>query len=108
MDAVAHWYARSGDNGVSDYEDFGPLPPEIAEAIEADANFDLWPDNEASFVLFTRLQTQWRTGMSGATGLDYHGVGAAVRMMGKPMTPELFSDVQLMERAALIAMQKKK
>lgn len=45
--------------------------------------------------------------MSGATGLDYHGVGAAIQMMGKTMTPELFSDLQLMERAALIAMQRK-
>lgn len=57
--------------------------------------------------MFTRIQTQWRTGMSGATGLDYHGVGAAVQMMGKTMTPELFSDLQLMERAALQAMQRK-
>ena len=45
--------------------------------------------------------------MNGATGLDYHGVGEAVRMMGKAMTPELFSDIQLMERAALQAMQRK-
>ena len=83
------------------------MPPEIAAAIEADADFDLWPENEPSFTLFTKIQTQWRTGMSGATGLDYHGVGAAVQMMGKAMTPELFSDIQLMERAALKAMQRK-
>ena len=82
------------------------MPPEIAAAIEADFHFDLWPDNEASFVVFTRIQTQWRTGMSGATGFDYHGVGAAVQMMGKTMTPDLFSDIQLMERAALKAMAK--
>lgn len=82
------------------------MPPEIAEAIEADSNFDLWPDNEASFVLFTRIQTQWRTGMSGATGFDYPGVCAAVQMMGKTMTPDMFSDIQLMERTALKAMAK--
>ncbi|MCK9994509.1 MAG: hypothetical protein Dbin4_03029 [Alphaproteobacteria bacterium] len=82
------------------------MPPEIAEAIEADADFDLWPDNEMPFNIFTRIQTQWRVGMSGATGLDYHGVGAAIQMMGKTMTPELFSDIQLMERAALQAMQR--
>ncbi|MCK9994410.1 MAG: hypothetical protein Dbin4_02930 [Alphaproteobacteria bacterium] len=84
------------------------MPPEIAEAIEADADFDLWPENELPFHLFTRIQTQWRTGMSGATGLDYHGVGAAIQMMGETMTPELFSDIQLMERAALKSMQAKK
>ena len=83
------------------------MPPEIAEAIEADADFDLWPDNEKPFNIFTRIQTQWRVSVSGATGLDYHGVGEAVRMMGMAMTPELFSDIQLMERAALRAMQRK-
>lgn len=83
------------------------MPPEIAAAIEADADFDLWPENEPSFTLFTNIQTQWRVGMNGASGLDYHGVGAAVQMMGKTMTPELFSDIQIMERAALKAMQRK-
>ena len=83
------------------------MPPEIAAAIEADADFDLWPENEPSFTLFTRIQSQWRIGMNGASGLDYPGVAAAVQMMGKAMTPELFADVQLMERAALQAMQRK-
>lgn len=84
------------------------MPPEMAAMIDADADFDLWPDNDESFTIFTSIQTQWRVGMSGATGFDYPGVASAVQMMGQTMTPELFSDIQIMERAALDAMRDKK
>lgn len=36
----------------------------------------LWPDNVTAWQCWCAVQTQWRVGMSGATGLDYAGVRA--------------------------------
>jgi hypothetical protein len=36
----------------------------------------LWPDNVVAWGCWQRVQTQWRVGMGGATGLDYAGVRA--------------------------------
>lgn len=42
----------------------------------------LWPQNVASWQAWQAVQTQWRSGMSGATGLDYAGVRAALDELG--------------------------
>ena len=34
----------------------------------------LWPDNLKNWHYWQSVQTQWRVGMGGATGLDYAGV----------------------------------
>jgi hypothetical protein len=36
----------------------------------------LWPDNVTAWRCWQELQTQWRVGVAGATGLDYAGVAA--------------------------------
>ncbi len=36
----------------------------------------LWPDNQRAWDCWLALQTQWRIGHQGATGLDYAGVRA--------------------------------
>ena len=36
----------------------------------------LWPCNVSTWVHWNEVQTQWRVGMGGATGLDYAGVRA--------------------------------
>lgn len=36
----------------------------------------LWPDNVLAWQCWLDVQTQWRTGMGGPTGLDYAGVRA--------------------------------
>lgn len=36
----------------------------------------LWPDNVVAWNCWQNVQTQWRVGMGGATGLDYAGVRA--------------------------------
>jgi len=48
--------------------------------------FEVWPDNVEMLNLFMRIQTQWRSGVNGITGLDYKG---------------WFDDLQAMETAAL-------
>lgn len=75
---------------------------------EADV-IEVFPENWDSVQFFVRLQTQWRVGMGGATGLDYTAVLALLRTLRLPRerADELFADVQLMERAALAAMHKK-
>lgn len=71
--------------------------------------FWLWPENRAVFELWQRLQTQWRVGMAGATGLSYPGVSVVMRHMGfrQGRADEAFALVQVMERAALTAWREK-
>ena len=44
----------------------------------------LWPENQAAWAAWQDLQTQWRAGMAGATGLDYAGVRAWLDESGLP------------------------
>jgi hypothetical protein len=68
----------------------------------------LLPEAEPVIDLYAAVQTQWRVGMAGATGLDYAGVEAAARLRGTPMDPETFSGLQVCEHAALTAMAERR
>ena len=73
----------------------------------ADIPIEVWPENWPTFLLFSRLSTQWRIGMAGPTGLDY---SALYPLLDKVATSsdewdEIFEDVRVMERAALDAMR---
>lgn len=64
----------------------------------------LWPENVDTFNIWCKLQTQWRVGMSGASGLDYTAVAAYLRdVVGvkKKDLPERFEEIRAMEVAAL-------
>lgn len=63
----------------------------------------LWPENRDAWGLWLALQTQWRTGMAGATGLDYTALQATLGLMGikKKLWPELFQLIRAMEIATL-------
>jgi hypothetical protein len=77
---------------------------EATEPLELDETFALWPECLRVFNLWISVQTQWRiSGMGGATGLDYAGVEACMRMRGVHKTEwvSVFADLQVMERAAL-------
>jgi len=65
--------------------------------------FWLWPENEAAFNFWLAIQTQWNASMAGATGLNYPGVEACMRLRGlkKKSRQELFLSIQMMERACL-------
>lgn len=67
---------------------------------------ELWPENKAAFDLFVSLQTQWRHGFSGPTGLDYSPL---FRLMDDMcLTGEsrkkMFQDIQHCESVALKTM----
>jgi hypothetical protein len=71
-----------------------PVPPPPA--------LELWAENVAVVALFNQLQSQWRTGMSGATGLDYAALPPRYRPgHGGRMGARRFEQLQVMEQAAL-------
>lgn len=69
----------------------------------------MWPENWPIFTLFCSLQTQWRVGMGGATGLDYSALYPLLDRVAKSSDEwdEMFSDIQLLEREALAVMNEK-
>ena len=73
--------------------------------------FEVWPENWPQFNLFCAVQTQWRVGMGGATGLDYTAVFATMDRLHMDKTDAerdaMFCDLQAMERIALEEMTKK-
>jgi hypothetical protein len=75
----------------------------------ADEPVEVWPDNERAYFLFAQLQTQWRVGAGGATGLDYNTLFHKMdRMRLEPDEyDELEADIRTMEFAALEAMNEK-
>lgn len=69
----------------------------------------VWPDNWLPIRVFQSLSTQWRTGMSGPTGLDYAVLPAVMQLEGvrKKDRADLFDCVRAMEGAALSVIHKK-
>lgn len=68
--------------------------------------FWLWPENAAAFAVWQELQTQWRVGMGGATGMDYAGVRAYLDECGPEPGEErraLFASIRACENACLYA-----
>lgn len=72
--------------------------------------FDVWPDNWQALDVFMAMGTQWRTGMGGATGLDYGVLPDVMSLRGvrKAERPEVFDWVRLMEGEALSQMRESK
>jgi hypothetical protein len=95
---------------------FTPAPSEheLAAAGLTAADYDgdpveVWPDSQPAYFLFIQLQTQWRVGAGGATGLDYNTLYHKMdRMRLEPDDYEdLEADIRVMEYAALDAMSSK-
>lgn len=65
----------------------------------------LWPCNVEAWGHWRQVQTQWRTGMSGATGLDYAGVSAYLTeqgvVQGTQERKEIFEGLRAAEAATL-------
>lgn len=87
-------------------KDEGPPANAFLAALAAQAKeqcVEVWPENHAAFNLFYSLRTQWRVGMAGPTGLDYAAVYPLLDRAAKDPQEwdEMFSDIQVMEGAAL-------
>jgi hypothetical protein len=63
----------------------------------------LWPCNVATWQHWQAVQSQWRVGMGGETGLDYAGVRAYLREQGfkRKKRQRLFALLQAAERGHL-------
>lgn len=99
----------SEDDAVSDQTEvasalaaFG-LVQERAEPLHQP--YWLWPENVAPWRCWQAVQTQWRHGASGPTGLDYAGVESWLRLSRTPrrLHRTRLAQVQICERAALDA-----
>ena len=68
---------------------------------------EVWPENWPAWLLFDRLGGQWRVGPNGAYGLDHNVLFARMARMGLSAEEfdQLDDDIQVMELAALSAMQ---
>lgn len=65
----------------------------------------VWPDNWPVLDVFIKCNTQWRTGLNGAYGLDYSVLPWLFEMCSVPDHKQAFKDIQIMERAALDEMR---
>ena len=68
----------------------------------------VWPEHEQAYALFRGLDTQWRVGVNGCTGLDYNILYRDLDRLN--LTPErwdeLRDEVHAIEVAALTEMRK--
>ena len=71
------------------------------------ADFEVWEENWPAVEMFLRVQTQWRTSMSGVIGLDYLAVEWMLRLYGVEDQRSMLEDLQVMEGAALTLINKK-
>jgi hypothetical protein len=69
----------------------------------SEREFFLWPDNVQAWQCWQAVQTQWRVGHAGPTGLDYAGTLAYLRELGLPREErrEAFDGIQACEREQL-------
>lgn len=71
-------------------------------------NFEVWEENWEVLTLFLRLQTQWRIGMNGLTGLDYAATAWILKLYAEEQRHrELLEDLQIMEGAVLETIAKR-
>ena len=70
--------------------------------------FVVWEENWETVEMFLRMQTQWRVGFSGPTGLDYAALDWLCRIYSVEDPAVLFVGLQIMEGAALSCFNKKK
>lgn len=72
--------------------------------------FGVFSDNWLAARVFVMLDTQWRVGFGGPTGLDYGALPIVMRQCGVAPAErgEVFELVRVMERAALRKMGEKR
>lgn len=79
----------------------------LPEEIKKKSEFAILPENVKALEWFLRMQTQWRTGFNGATGLDY-GVflmWSKDEGLKRKMRIDLLDDLRLMEWEFLAEIQ---
>lgn len=67
-------------------------------------DFEVWEENWPALEMFLRVQTQWRTTMSGVLGLDYTAVAWLLKLYKVEDQRGLLEDLQIMEAAAMMVL----
>lgn len=69
---------------------------------------EVWEEHAPVIGLFHAMGTQWQTGMSGPTGLNYQAMPFLLRMHGIARSEwrQTFEDLQVLEGAALQEMHR--
>ena len=82
----------------------------IKKAAQAADEFAIWPENWQPLRVFLAMQTQWRVGVAGPTGLDYSAMPAVCQMLGigNKAQRRAFPAVQVMEAEALKVFSEKR
>lgn len=97
-----------GNSNVNETSNRLGLPAELIAEAEGykDLAGGIYPDNAQTVAIFADMLTQWRVGHSGATGLDYSALPVVfnIRQIKKAKRADIFDGLQVMERAALVAM----
>ena len=75
---------------------------------QIDDNFYVYSQNWDTVQMFLRCQTQWRVGISGIIGLDYTSVIEMIKLYLVEDTVAMLENLQIMEAAALQALNKDK
>ena len=70
-------------------------------------DFEVWEENWSALEMFLRVQTQWRTTMSGVLGLDYTAVAWLLKLYEVEDPRALLEDLQIMEAAAMMVLNSK-
>ena len=76
------------------------------DAVKTD--FVVWEENRETVQMFMRMQTQWRIGFGGPTGLDYAPLDWLCRLYLVKDPARLFEGLQIMEVTALSCISKNK
>lgn len=95
-------FAGAGDGGRKLLAAFG-VQGVLADGLLQTAELKVFPENRQPLEVFSAMQTQWRTGMAGATGLDYTALPAVLKLCGVKLCDraDVFGAVRVMEAEAL-------
>jgi len=86
------------------------LKPQRKQAAPIQQHYEVWEENWESLMMFLRMQTQWNVTMGGYVGLRYEvllGAGGLMSLYDIENPRELLEDIQVMEAAALVELNKK-
>jgi hypothetical protein len=101
------------DEMAADAAFWGIDPALLGDVAEETDDDGVWPENLPAIAAFIACATQWRVvaladGTTRATGLDYAGCRAALDALDVNVSPDLWSDVQMIEGGAIAALNKVK
>jgi len=77
---------------------------------EATDIVSVWPEFVDAVKVFFSMQTQWRIGLSGATGLDYSALDAVYKGLGisSSQVLDVFPQLQVIESTYLKVLKENK